>query len=81
LIDKNLQPVDDCIKIYRAKHGAYQGSIAMGVMRLLAGLFDMGVIVELGEACFPSFFLASDFVVSAATESLLVASITMSAGF
>lgn len=52
----------------------------MGVIRLLAGLFGTGVLIEVGDACFTSFSPASD-VVPFATTSFLVASITVSSGF
>lgn len=52
----------------------------MGVIRLLAGLFEMGVLVEVDDASFSSFFPGSDLVLSA-TTSVLVASIIISSVF
>lgn len=59
------------------------GSMAIGVMRLLAGLFPMeGSLVEDVDFCFPSFFSASIFTLFATTgPSFGASSISKSSGF
>jgi len=53
----------------------------MGVIRLLAGLFEMGVLMETGDGCFPSFFATTVFPLSSAIQPLfVVVSIIMHSG-
>ena len=53
----------------------------MGVIRLLAGLFEMGVLVEIVDGCFPSLLVTTVFPLSAATQPLfVVVSIIMDSG-